>query len=102
MIFGGEALDLRSLRRGSRATAIAQPRLVNMYGITETTVHVTYRRARRRRTSNGGSVIGVPIADLRIYLLDRHLEPVPIGVPGEIYVAGARRGARLSSAATDR
>jgi non-ribosomal peptide synthetase component F len=43
VIFGGEALDLRASRPGSSATATARPRLVNMYGITETTVHVTYR-----------------------------------------------------------
>jgi acyl transferase domain-containing protein/non-ribosomal peptide synthetase component F/glutamate-1-semialdehyde aminotransferase/thioesterase domain-containing protein/acyl carrier protein len=88
VIFGGEALDVRSLapwfdRHGDR-----QPRLVNMYGITETTVHVTGRPLTSADVS-GGSVIGEPIPDLQIYLLDRHQEPVPIGVPGEIHVGGA-------------
>ena len=43
MIFGGEALELRACGPGSSATATSAPQLVNMYGITETTVHVTYR-----------------------------------------------------------
>jgi len=61
-----------------------------MYGITETTVHVTYRVIRSVDLErNLGSVIGVPIPDLRLYVLDHNLDPVPIGVPGEICVAGA-------------
>ena len=64
-----------------------------MYGITETTVHVTYRPITRADLDAGaGSVIGVPIPDLRIYLLDAHGQPVPIGVAGELYVAGAGVG----------
>ena len=51
MIFGGEALELQSLRPWFERYGDEQPRLVNMYGITETTVHVTYRpiSLRRRR-----------------------------------------------------
>jgi len=61
-----------------------------MYGITETTVHVSYRPIRMRDLERGaGSVIGIPIPDLRIYVLDSHRRPVPIGVPGEMYVGGA-------------
>ncbi|MEV1119913.1 non-ribosomal peptide synthase/polyketide synthase [Actinosynnema sp. NPDC049800] len=75
VIFGGEALDLRKVSawRGSGA-------LVNMYGITETTVHVTWTHA-------DGS-IGVPIPDLRVYVLDDELQPVAPGVVGEMFVAG--------------
>ncbi|MYU61862.1 amino acid adenylation domain-containing protein, partial [Streptomyces sp. SID69] len=62
----------------------------NMYGITETTVHVTYRPLTARDAAQGrGSVIGVPIPDLRLHLLDRHGNPVPRGAAGELYVAGA-------------
>ncbi|MCP4658895.1 MAG: AMP-binding protein, partial [bacterium] len=67
-----------------------RPRLVNMYGITETTVHVTYRplgESDLRRP--GSSPIGVAIPDLPVFLVDAGLRPVPIGVPGEIVVAGA-------------
>jgi acyl carrier protein len=61
-----------------------------MYGITETTVHVTYRKVMAADTADrGGSLIGEPIADLQVYVLDERLEPAPIGVAGEIYVAGA-------------
>ena len=61
-----------------------------MYGITETTVHVTYRPLSwedLKRSST--SLIGCPIPDLRVYVLDKHLEPVPIGLAGELYVGGA-------------
>jgi amino acid adenylation domain-containing protein len=61
-----------------------------MYGITETTVHVTYRRIRLADLEAGrGSLIGCPISDLQVYVLDDHLNPVPVGVSGEIYVGGA-------------
>ena len=65
-----------------------RPRLVNMYGITETTVHVTYRPLSAADVK-AGSVVGVPIPDLQVYILDTHQQPVPIGVTGEIYVGGA-------------
>ena len=90
VIFGGEALELQSLRPWFERHGDEKPRLINMYGITETTVHVSYREVRRRDLADGlGSVIGVPIPDLRLYLLDEKLQPVPTGVAGEICVAGA-------------
>src|SRR6185312_12907032 len=59
-------------------------------GITETTVHVTYRPLSRQDVEAArGSVLGVPIPDLSLRVLDRHLGPQPIGVPGEIHVGGA-------------
>jgi amino acid adenylation domain-containing protein/non-ribosomal peptide synthase protein (TIGR01720 family) len=90
VIFGGEALELQSLRPWFERYGDAQPLLINMYGITETTVHVTYRPIRRADVESGqGSVIGTPIPDLQVYILDPHGEPAPIGVPGEMYVGGA-------------
>jgi amino acid adenylation domain-containing protein len=89
VIFGGEALDLPSLRPWWDRHGDTQPKLVNMYGITETTVHVTYRPLSRADLEIGGSVIGGPIPDLKIYLLDAFGQPVPIGVTGEIHVGGA-------------
>jgi thioesterase domain-containing protein len=64
------------------------PQLVNMYGITETTVHVTYRPLTTADLKSG-SVVGIPLPDLQVYILDRHRQLLPIGVPGEMYVGGA-------------
>ncbi|HKF97326.1 MAG TPA: amino acid adenylation domain-containing protein, partial [Steroidobacteraceae bacterium] len=90
VIFGGEALELQSLRPWLERYGDARPLLVNMYGITETTVHVTYRPIRWGDLESGQrSVIGVPIPDLQVYLLDPSGRPLPIGVPGELYVGGA-------------
>ena len=88
IIFGGEALDPASLQPWFDRYGEQRPQLVNMYGITETTVHTTYRLLRKKDVS-GGSVIGVPIPDLQLYVLDERGVPAPIGVPGEIYVGGA-------------
>ncbi|HET8826740.1 MAG TPA: amino acid adenylation domain-containing protein [Terriglobales bacterium] len=88
VIFGGEALELQSLKPWFDRHGDKKPQLVNMYGITETTVHVTYRPISIDDT-NGGSVIGCAIPDLQVYVLDGQMQPMPIGVPGEIYVGGA-------------
>lgn len=87
VIFGGEALELHRLKPWFDRHGDASPRLVNMYGITETTVHVTYRPLGREDSAKG-SVIGVPIPDLEFHILDAHQNPVPLGIPGEIYVGG--------------
>ncbi|HVS00501.1 MAG TPA: amino acid adenylation domain-containing protein, partial [Thermoanaerobaculia bacterium] len=85
VIFGGEALDV-----GTAAGWLGGPRLVNMYGITETTVHVTYRPlSGEDLEAPWRSPIGTPIPDLSVHLLDRRGEPVPAGVPGELCVGGA-------------
>ncbi len=90
VIFGGEALELESLRPWFLSHGDQKPQLVNMYGITETTVHVTYRPLRLADLDNAaGSVIGCPIPDLRLYVLESNGQPAPPGVPGEIYVGGA-------------
>ncbi|MEH2065250.1 MAG: amino acid adenylation domain-containing protein [Nostoc sp.] len=90
VIFGGEALELQSLRPWFERHGDRFPQLVNMYGITETTVHVTYRPLTMADLEIAPrSVIGCPIPDLQIYLLDQHGQPVPIGVTGEMYIGGA-------------
>jgi amino acid adenylation domain-containing protein len=90
VVFGGEALEPASLREWVERRGIDTPRLVNMYGITETTVHVTYRPLGREDVFGGsGSPIGRAIPDLRLYVLDPARRPVPVGVPGELYVGGA-------------
>ncbi|MFI0712154.1 amino acid adenylation domain-containing protein [Streptomyces inhibens] len=90
VVFGGEALDMRRLADWYAGHADTSPVLVNMYGITETTVHVSYAAVdRERATGSAGSVIGRGIADLGTFVLDDGLCPVPPGAVGELYVAGA-------------
>ncbi len=90
VIFGGEALDVGDLRPWWERHGDEHPRLINMYGITETTVHVTYRPLGIADLERPwSSVIGRPIPDLRVHILDAARRPVPIGVPGEMYVGGA-------------
>ncbi|MEU6298341.1 amino acid adenylation domain-containing protein [Streptomyces erythrochromogenes] len=94
VVFGGEALDLGRLRGWVERHGTASPELVNMYGITETTVHVTHRVLTDEDFRPGGdagpiaSPIGGPIRGLATYLLDDRLRPVPPGRVGAIYVAG--------------
>jgi amino acid adenylation domain-containing protein/non-ribosomal peptide synthase protein (TIGR01720 family) len=90
VVLGGEALDVASLRPWFERRGAETPRVINMYGITETTVHVTYRPITEADLAAGaGSVIGVPIPDLDVYVLDARRRPVPAGITGEMYVAGA-------------
>lgn len=90
VIFGGEALEPSTLAGWYERHAEDAPRLVNMYGITETTVHVTVRELAFADVAQGGrSPIGRPLPDLSAYLLDRHGLPVPLGATGELYVGGA-------------
>jgi nonribosomal peptide synthetase DhbF len=89
VIFGGEALSLPALRPWLERYGDAAPRLVNMYGITETTVHVTYRPITVADLDGPpASPIGRPIPDLRVYLLGPDRRPVADREVGEIYVAG--------------
>ncbi|WP_040704264.1 non-ribosomal peptide synthetase, partial [Nocardia takedensis] len=94
VVFGGEALELRRLsdwisRHGDGTAGSGGPLLVNMYGITETTVHVSYRALDAATVAAAsGSIVGRAIAGLSVYVLDGRLRPVPVGVAGEMYVAG--------------
>ncbi|MCP5002782.1 MAG: amino acid adenylation domain-containing protein, partial [Planctomycetes bacterium] len=88
VIFGGEALDFKMLRPWFTRHGDRRPQLVNMYGITETTVHVSYYPITGNQRSFN-SLIGRPLRDLQVCVLDARLQTVPIGVPGEMYVGGA-------------
>ncbi|MFS2102890.1 amino acid adenylation domain-containing protein, partial [Variovorax sp. Varisp85] len=89
VIFGGEALDPQRLRQWIEHHGDDSPQLINMYGITETTVHVTYRRITAADLEGQRSPVGVAIPDLGLRVLDGQLNPVPVGVAGELYVSGA-------------
>jgi amino acid adenylation domain-containing protein len=86
----GEALALQSLRPWFDRYGDQRPQVINMYGPTETTLYVTHARITEADLAAGaGSIIGLPLPDIRIYLLDAHGRPVPTGVAGELYIAGA-------------
>jgi amino acid adenylation domain-containing protein len=88
-IFGGETLEFENLRSWVMQHGDDRPELINMYGITETTIHSTYYRVRADDLDGRlGSIIGRSIPDGSIYLLDMQSHTVPIGTPGEIYVSG--------------
>ncbi|MBO2458317.1 non-ribosomal peptide synthetase [Actinomadura violacea] len=90
VVFGGERLDPAVLRPWADLAGLDRPELVNMYGITETTVHVTYRRLDEADVyGEARSPIGVPLGDLSVVLLDERGNPVPEGAAGEIHVGGA-------------
>ncbi|PYS20676.1 MAG: hypothetical protein DMF72_20290 [Acidobacteria bacterium] len=90
VIFGGEALEVQSLGSWFKRHGDERPQMVNMYGITETTVHVTYRTLSQADVDQSvGSVIGNAIPDLQLHVLDRHMRLMPVGLAGEMYVGGA-------------
>ncbi|QIH08992.1 amino acid adenylation domain-containing protein [Pseudomonas sp. BIOMIG1BAC] len=90
VIFGGEALEPGMLKPWYARVGNVGTQLVNMYGITETTVHVTYRPLQAADAQLVGiSPIGRRIPDLQLYVLDARREPLPVGVVGELYVGGA-------------
>ena len=88
VVFGGEALEPQRLRSWLDHHSDA-PRMINMYGITETTVHASFRQIIDSDVDSNASPIGVPLAHLGFFVLDGSLHPVPVGVIGELYVAGA-------------
>ena len=87
VVFGGEALEPQRLGTWLHNHQ-GLPRLINMYGITETTVHASLREIVDADVESSGSPIGVPLAHLGFFVLDGWMRPVPVGVIGELYVAG--------------
>ena len=87
VIFGGEALTPGVLKPW--AAQYPDCALINMYGITETTVHVTFKEIGTREINLNVSDIGRPIPTMSCYILDENMELVPMGVAGELFVSGA-------------
>ncbi|RMV20681.1 non-ribosomal peptide synthetase, partial [Pseudomonas savastanoi] len=102
VIFGGEALDVASLKPWLDRFGDQAAQLINMYGITETTVHVTYRPITEADTQNPASPIGEAIPDLSWYVLDADFNPVAQGCSGELHIghAGLARGYHNRAALT--
>ncbi|MFJ6515056.1 amino acid adenylation domain-containing protein [Streptomyces sp. NPDC091406] len=88
-VLGGEPLDARPLLDWFDRHPEDRCRLVNMYGITETTVHVTAATVTRRDALAGSRSVGRPLPGWSVRVLDAHGRPVPPGAPGEIVVGGA-------------
>ncbi len=89
VIFGGDRLEPAYLRAWAALYPLADIALVNMYGITETTVHVTWHRLTEADLVSGHSAIGRPIPETQVLLLDAAGAEVPLGVPGEMWVGGS-------------
>src|SRR5262249_21918838 len=85
IILGGEALPHTLAKQVYQKRAVE--RLYNLYGPTEATVYSTW--ALVPAGAPDGPTIGRPIANTRVYVLDARLQPVPVGVPGELYIGGA-------------
>jgi len=90
IIFGGEALKPAMLKDFHKK--YEQVKLINMYGITETTVHVTYKEITENEIRTNISNIGRTIPTLKAYIMDRNNRLVPVGVPGELCIGGAGLG----------
>ncbi len=86
LVIGGEALFWEQLAFWQRHAP--ETRLINEYGPTETVVGCCVYEASPGPSRSGPVPIGRPIANTRLYVLDRHRKPVPIGVPGELYIGG--------------
>ncbi|MFV9632066.1 non-ribosomal peptide synthase/polyketide synthase [Mycobacterium neumannii] len=91
VVFGGEALEPQRIRAWLESHS-GCPRMINMYGITETTVHASFREIVSADVNGSTSPIGVPLGHLAFFVLDNSLQQVPAGVVGELYVAGAGVG----------
>ena len=90
VVFGGESVDLGVLREfAARFPPERRPALVNMYGITETTVHVTFKLLDEAALAGTArSPIGLPLPHLTVELRDADGQPVPKGRPGEMWISG--------------
>ncbi|MGH9213670.1 MAG: amino acid adenylation domain-containing protein [Acidimicrobiales bacterium] len=87
LFVGGEAL----LAEVARQAAVQSSAVTNLYGPTETTIHVTAWSSPSGGQVHGSTApIGRPVAGTRTYVLDPHLQQAPVGVVGELYVAGAQ------------
>lgn len=86
LLFGGERVDVRWVKKVLKASASQQ--LIHVYGPTENTTFTSYYFVESLAEDATSIPIGRPISNTQIYILDQHLNPVPIGIAGEIYIGG--------------
>ncbi|WP_009472791.1 non-ribosomal peptide synthetase [Rhodococcus sp. JVH1] len=89
VVFGGETLDPRVVLPWLDRYPESRCRLVNMFGTTETTVHVTAHTVTRRDALTGSRTVGKPLPGWEMAVADEFGDPLPNGLTGEIYVGGA-------------
>jgi amino acid adenylation domain-containing protein len=87
LLFGGEAADPFRVRRVLEESQLSG-RLINLYGPAENTTLTTWHRVEAVPTEATSIPIGRPVANTQVYILDNELQPVPVGVAGEIYIGG--------------
>jgi amino acid adenylation domain-containing protein/non-ribosomal peptide synthase protein (TIGR01720 family) len=88
LVVGSDSLYVKEYKEFQRYCG-EQTRLINSYGVTEATIDSTYFEVRECNLPENGLVpIGRPLANTKIYILDPYLQPVPVGIPGEIYIGG--------------
>ncbi|MEM9154354.1 MAG: amino acid adenylation domain-containing protein [Cyanobacteria bacterium P01_F01_bin.33] len=86
LLFGGEAVDPKSVKK---VLDLSPPEhLLHVYGPTESTTFTSWYRVQKVSEEAITLPIGRPIANTQIYILDRYLQPVPVGIPGELYIGG--------------
>lgn len=88
IVFGGEALNFGLLKPWCNKYGLDNIKLINMYGITEATVHTTYHRITEEDLSQPKSIIGKPLGNAEIYLLDENKNTIDLGEMGELYISG--------------
>src|SRR5262249_1653558 len=86
VLFGGEAVEPKWVRR--ILDEGAPEVLEHVYGPTESTTYATWHHVIEVTSEAVTVPIGGPLSNTQVYVLDRHLEPVPIGVPGELFIGG--------------
>ena len=86
LLAGGDVLSVPHVEKALRE--LPDCRLINGYGPTENTTFTCCHALRRDQPLGGSVSIGRPIANTCVFILDRNRQPVPIGVPGELYIGG--------------
>ncbi|NEO42624.1 MAG: amino acid adenylation domain-containing protein, partial [Moorea sp. SIOASIH] len=86
LLFGGEAVDPKSVKQVLEKGA--PERLLHVYGPTENTTFSSWYKVTKVAEGATNLPIGKPISNTQVYILDSNLQPVPIGVPGELHIGG--------------